>query len=721
MPVISEELKKQLLKASGQQCWNGLCEGPPHCLLPHPKLADRKESKYPLRSNTSIPNSDSEERNIELAKAESLQVFCLLCKKIFKNQNDLHEHQLADDDECNLLTPVTKSLQTSKLQPEDIAGDDFVTDANTPNDSERDSTSLTTSGRSVTRCSFRLKLFSENTSPVVSTPIELSSRLEEECSSTIEEWSSTVADPVDLSTEEVKEGDATSSTSQAEAVSESEESAPLLPDVLTPVVNETADIDDESVITTEEMSNNNDEETPTTAEATQNEGTNITAEPVMPTEETSDNNGEIPSTETATEMPTTVASPDTKMDNSTSTSDEVEDHNMRYLFQAVGDLLNRTKEISELSQQIPTLLTSINNLRTEIKGDVADISQRLLNVEEDVKKIKTSIFSKDGKNIVSSNKDRISNLEQQRKDMQNNIDIIKQDSLANLQSEKRIYDLEVQVKTLKAEVSNGDDTIAYNWDNPRIERLENKLSQLEKNIQQQQQQPQQQQQQPQQPKQLQPPPKKQPPKPPIPSKQPPKQHIPPNKQGQPNTSPAKRTPRTYKDVTVNSDTLLLTDSNGSWIDPKKVSDKGSVQRHNCYTLEDISTFVGEAKVEKHPSKILVQVGTNNLTEKQDSKKVLLHTGKIVGDLKRLFPEARIYVSALLPRNDNLHKLAMQFNDSLDQVCDVTLGMRVIHHWDIDKSDLYDRLHLHTGGFFKFICNIKRSMFGILPPKKRHRR
>ena len=161
-----------------------------------------------------MPNSDSDERTIELAKAKSLEVSCLLCKKVFKNQNDLQEHQIASDDECKFSTPI--SLQTSKLQPEDIAGNDMLTDANTPSNSERDSTSITTSGRSVTRCSFRLKLFSENASPVVSTPIELSSCVEEEGSSTIEEWSSTVADPGDLPAEDVKMGEAISSTTPGE-------------------------------------------------------------------------------------------------------------------------------------------------------------------------------------------------------------------------------------------------------------------------------------------------------------------------------------------------------------------------------------------------------------------------------------------------------------------------------------------------------------------------
>ena len=91
-------------------------------------------------------------------------------------------------------------------------------------------------------------------------------------------------------------------------------------------------------------------------------------------------------------------------------------------------------------------------------------------------------------------------------------------------------------------------------------------------------------------------------------------------------------------------------------------------------------------------------------------------------LAEKFPRSRIYISTLLPRKDQLHAAAMEFNKLLDNSCD-QLRVRLVTHVDIQRRDLYDKLHLHEGGFFKFVWNINRAVFGLAPPppKRRGRR
>ena len=75
---------------------------------------------------------------------------------------------------------------------------------------------------------------------------------------------------------------------------------------------------------------------------------------------------------------------------------------MKYLFATIGELLEHSKTATTQLQEIPTLVNTVNKLRDEIKEDVANLSGRMLIVEEDVKKISSLVFTKDGNSIVKS-------------------------------------------------------------------------------------------------------------------------------------------------------------------------------------------------------------------------------------------------------------------------------------------------------------------------------
>ena len=111
------------------------------------------------------------------------------------------------------------------------------------------------------------------------------------------------------------------------------------------------------------------------------------------------------------------------------------------------------------------------------------------------------------------------------------------------------------------------------------------------------------------------------------------------------------------------------------------------------------------------------MGTNTLTDVRDSAEVINEFKMTIPKIKETFPESRIYVSSLLPRNDNLHKEAMEINKLLEEYCDETRWVTYLHHTNISKRDLYDRLHLHDGGFYKILWNFKFGMYGLLPKSR----
>ena len=340
-------------------------------------------------------------------------------------------------------------------------------------------------------------------------------------------------------------------------------------------------------------------------------------------------------------------------------------------------------------------------------------------LEEDVKRISSFVFTREGKSIVMSNKSRILNAEQQHQALNQNILSLKNELRdLNTHHDQGHEALQIQITALQLRVDNPNSITAFEgWNESRMTELEDQVQELQNQL-----------------TEL---------RKPIAncrssnnntnhhssSNDNNNTHINnsrdnSNRNNTNNSSNnnAEKTSKTrtvpsYKNVIVRRDALLLTDSNGKGISAKKIKHEGGVQRHTCYTLRDISNFVSEVAVEKQPSKIYLQVGTNDLTQHQDVEKLLLDLGNTISVLKEKFPCCRVYVSNLLPRKDNINTLVRLFNKMLDDICDKVVGVRIVSHLNIDRSDLYDNLHLHEAAFFdKYLWNIKQEVFGIPPPR-----
>ena len=388
--------------------------------------------------------------------------------------------------------------------------------------------------------------------------------------------------------------------------------------------------------------------------------------------------------------------------DTTLTKQDADDQDKRYLFQTLGELLESAKSTETHIKQIPVLVDSIEKLRTTFNKEISDLSGRVLLVEEDVQKIKSFSFTSQGKSIVMENKSRISSVEQQKDVLQHSVDAMQQnyevlkEELRSSKSKhnKRLDEMDIVISALKLRTNDNinDQTLAYEgWDEERVKKIETQMNEMASLREQMSK-----------------------------LKNPAATHN----QKHPNTVNQKvkktREPNTYTHVNVENDAVLLTDSNGRCISAKKIEHDGGVERHTCYTLSEVSTFIKEAKVSKQPSKVLIQVGTNDLTEHKDANQLLNDLKDCVKSLVVKFPQSKVYVSTLLPRKDQLHAAAMKFNQLLDNTCD-QLRVRLVTHVDIQKRDLYDKLHLHEGGFFKFVWNINRTVFGLAPPPPRRSR
>ena len=349
----------------------------------------------------------------------------------------------------------------------------------------------------------------------------------------------------------------------------------------------------------------------------------------------------------------------------------------------------------------------------------------MLVLEDDLQKLKSFSFTKEGKSIVMSNKSRISNLEERIKVLEESFQLTpKADDEATFAyewDENRITELEHKIQSLPTSnpawwdesrmsalesridaLVERNNTFTSKWDESRIVDLESKLQSM--SMQQQS-------------------------APSRPAGRNVERNTPEPEDSHSNEQtnrkrPKKYKPRSYTEVTVKRDVLLLTDSNGRSIDVRRLSPTAkSVQRHTCYTLADVHTFVNETEVEKEPKKILLQVGTNTLSnaDEPDPSAFFSEMGRTISALRGKFPNAKIFVSSLLPRKDHLHKAAMEINELMREGLDNIPATSFIDHQNISKADMFDRLHLDTHGFYTFLCNIKYAMFHILPVRRKSRR
>ncbi|XP_058644179.1 uncharacterized protein LOC131547540 isoform X2 [Onychostoma macrolepis] len=95
------------------------------------------------------------------------------------------------------------------------------------------------------------------------------------------------------------------------------------------------------------------------------------------------------------------------------------------------------------------------------------------------------------------------------------------------------------------------------------------------------------------------------------------------------------------------DVLLLMDSNGKFLDPKKLFPHQKVTAKRCSTTghahQIIRDFTG------HPSCIIIHTGTNDLHSLRNSTSDAVR--KMAEVTSKKFPESRIIISTLLPRHD----------------------------------------------------------------------
>ena len=174
-----------------------------------------------------------------------------------------------------------------------------------------------------------------------------------------------------------------------------------------------------------------------------------------------------------------------------------------------------------------------------------------------------------------------------------------------------------------------------------------------------------------------------------------------------------RIKETYKDAVFDHDIILLTDSNGKQIIADKLADGVKCKRYLCYTYDDVLELLNQVAVIKHPKKILLNIGTNDVEYADgNTSELVKHIEEIIQRLKKMFPTTRVYFSSIFPRKgENLSKVIEELNIYLECVCDKTPLLTYMDNNQINKNHLSDEKHLNKHGLYIFLCNIRFYLFG----------
>ena len=171
---------------------------------------------------------------------------------------------------------------------------------------------------------------------------------------------------------------------------------------------------------------------------------------------------------------------------------------------------------------------------------------------------------------------------------------------------------------------------------------------------------------------------------------------------------------TTDDLIIDCDLLMMFDSNGQYMDPKKMKNDSQYVRSS--TIEDALYFIENSTVQRAPSKVLLNVGLNDISN-DDPDPVIESYKTLVDAIRSLLPTTEIYISSILHRKDNkFTKTIDKVNGTFGDWDKVSPHVTFIHHTNIINNEkmMYDTKHLTKTGFFAMVTNFKYVMYRILP-------
>ena len=181
---------------------------------------------------------------------------------------------------------------------------------------------------------------------------------------------------------------------------------------------------------------------------------------------------------------------------------------------------------------------------------------------------------------------------------------------------------------------------------------------------------------------------------------------------------------------LNHELLIVGDSNTHYIKESILKHGMSAAKFTAYKIDQAVNTIDDMKIISQPSKILINVGTNEFSSAEkdtnDLTDLKAQFEDLFGLLQRKFPESEIWISEIFIRKEKcLEEDINEINDYLKTACRHRPNFSLLTHRDNihDRSiHLEGNRHLSQRGFSLFLFNIRTQMLKMIPkmPSPTHR-
>ncbi|RXM34849.1 hypothetical protein EOD39_4479 [Acipenser ruthenus] len=162
---------------------------------------------------------------------------------------------------------------------------------------------------------------------------------------------------------------------------------------------------------------------------------------------------------------------------------------------------------------------------------------------------------------------------------------------------------------------------------------------------------------------------------------------------------------------TNAEVALLIDSNGKYLDMRRLFPSRRVNNIRCTNTERALQLLNRDTLGS-PSCIVIHTGTNDLGSlRHDTAKAVR---RVAERATQEFPDSRVVISTLLPRADTHPHTINAVNAEITRGCAALPNVHLAHHPTVGPWHLYDKVHLNQEGVKVFAKTLKDAAMGRSP-------
>ncbi|ROL55333.1 hypothetical protein DPX16_22809 [Anabarilius grahami] len=183
------------------------------------------------------------------------------------------------------------------------------------------------------------------------------------------------------------------------------------------------------------------------------------------------------------------------------------------------------------------------------------------------------------------------------------------------------------------------------------------------------------------------------------------------------TDPTSQIHRSTAEDPRETHALILTDSNGKYINEKLLFPNMRAKKIWCPNTRSAFQILSERNLDENYKHIIIHTGTNDLRAMKGHVAPVIRETAIRATQR--FPEAKITLSTLLPRTDVPFHAIHGNNVELSRSCALIPNVHLAHHKDIRPHHMYDHVHLNKQGVNIFARVLKSTALGNTPRNNRN--